>query len=180
MDPVADAGSDARGQPAPDRATSRVEVRPEQLDSPVALDLIAALNAELSRDYPPSQRFHSLAAEEVAEGAGAFLVAWLDGAPAGCGAVRMLPANGILGGGVAELKRMYVVPAARGRGLSRAILSELETRATGLGATRVVLETGDKATAALALYESAGYARIPSFGAYAASPTSICFEKYLA
>jgi hypothetical protein len=54
MDPVADAGSDARGQPPPDRATSRVEVRPEPLDSPVALDLIAALNAELSRDYPPS------------------------------------------------------------------------------------------------------------------------------
>jgi GNAT superfamily N-acetyltransferase len=107
-------------------------------------------------------------------------VAWLDGAPAGCGAVRMLPADGILGGGVAELKRMYVVPAERGRGLSRAILSELETRAPGLGATRVVLETGDKAHAALGLYESAGYARIPCFGAYAASPTSICFEKRLA
>ncbi|MGA8717932.1 MAG: GNAT family N-acetyltransferase, partial [Solirubrobacteraceae bacterium] len=86
----------------------------------------------------------------------------------------------VISPGVAELKRMYVVPAARGRGLSRAVLSELETRATALGATRVVLETGDKATAALALYESAGYARIPCFGAYAASPTSICFEKRLA
>jgi putative acetyltransferase len=153
---------------------SGVEVRPEPLDSPVALELIAALNAELSRDYPPSQRFHSLAAEEVAEGAGAFVVAWLDGAPAGCGAVRLLSP------GVAELKRMYVVPAGRGQGVSRAILSELETRATALEATRVVLETGDKARAALALYESAGYARIPCFGAYAASPTSICFEKRLA
>jgi putative acetyltransferase len=159
---------------------SGVEVRPEPLDSPVALELIAALNAELSRDYPPSQRFHSLAADEVAEGAGAFLVAWLGGAPAGCGAVRMLPADGPLGGAVAELKRMYVVPAARGRGLSRAILSDLETRAMALGATRVVLETGDKALAALALYRSAGYARIPPFGAYAASPSSICFEKRLA
>ena len=68
----------------------------------------------------------------------------------------------------------------RGRGLSRAILSELETRATGLGATRVVLETGDKAHAALSLYESAAYQRIPCFGAYAASPTSICYEKRLA
>jgi len=108
-----------------------VEVRTEPLGSPVAQRLIAELNAELSRDYPPAQRFHSLAAEEVAEGAGAFLVVWL------------------------------------------------EDRATALGATRVVLETGDKAQAALGLYESAGYARIPCFGAYAASPTSICFEKRL-
>jgi putative acetyltransferase len=180
MDPATGDGSDARGRPAPDRAPSGVEVRAEPLDSPAALELIAALNAELSRDYPPAQRFHSLAADEVAEGSGAFLVAWLDGSPSGCGAVRMLPADGILGGGVAELKRMYVVPAARGRGLSRAVLSELEARATALGATRVVLETGDKAIAALALYESAGYSRIPCFGAYAASPTSVCFEKHLA
>jgi putative acetyltransferase len=149
------------------------QVRAEPLDSPVARRLIAGLNAELSRDYPPAQRFHSLAAEEVAEGAGAFLVVWLDGAPAGCGAVRMLAPD------VAELKRMYVVPDARGRGLSRAILRALEDRAAALGATRVVLETGDKARAALALYESAGYVRIPCFGAYAASPTSICFEKRL-
>jgi putative acetyltransferase len=153
---------------------SGVEVRPEPLDSPVALNLIAALNAELSRDYPPSQRFHSLAAEEVAEGAGAFVVVWLDGAPAGCGAVR------VLGNGVAELKRMYVVPQARGQGLSRAVLDALEARAAALGAIRIVLETGDKALAALGLYQSAGYARIPCFGAYATSPTSICFEKHLA
>jgi putative acetyltransferase len=155
------------------------EVRAEPLDSPVARGLIADLNAELSRDYPPAQRFHALAAEEVAEGAGAFLVVWLDGTPAGCGAVRMLSPDGILVEAVAELKRMYVVPSARGRGLSRAILSALEGRAAALGATRVVLETGDKARAALALYESAGYVRIPCFGAYAASPTSICFEKRL-
>jgi putative acetyltransferase len=152
-----------------------VEIRPEPLDSPVALKLIAELNAELSRDYPPAQRFHSLAAEEVSEGAGAFLVAWLDGAPAGCGAVRMLPGPGA----AAELKRMYVVPELRGRGLSRAVLGELEAQASRLGATRVVLETGDKAFAALGLYRSAGFRRIPCFGAYAASPTSICFEKRL-
>jgi putative acetyltransferase len=174
MDPDSAAGESVRGQPAPDQAASGVEIRPEPLDSPVALELIAALNEELSRDYPPAQRFHSLAADEVAEGSGAFLVAWLDSAPAGCGAVRLISP------GVAELKRMYVVPAVRGRGVSRAILSELETRAGALGATRVVLETGDKADAALSLYESTGYLRIPCFGAYAASPTSICFEKRIA
>lgn len=174
MDRATNTGSDVPERPVPDQVVSGVEVRPEPLDSPVALELIAALNAELSRDYPPAQRFHSLAADEVGEGSGAFLVAWLDGVPAGCGAVR------VISPGVAELKRMYVVPAARGRGLSRAVLSELETRATALGATRVVLETGDKAQAALGLYGSAGYTRIPCFGAYAASPTSVCFEKRLA
>jgi GNAT superfamily N-acetyltransferase len=157
------------------------EIRPEPLDSPVALRLISELNAELSRDYPPAQRFHALDASEVAEGAGAFLVVWLDGAPAGCGAVRMLPAGAGAGpGAVAELKRMYVAPAFRGRGLSRVVLGELEVRAVALGANRAVLETGDKAVAALGLYESSGYARVPCFGAYAASPTSVCFEKELA
>jgi GNAT superfamily N-acetyltransferase len=157
------------------------EIRPEPLDSPVALRLISELNAELSRDYPPAQRFHSLDASEVAEGTGAFLVVWLDGAPAGCGAVRMLPdGDGAGPGAVAELKRMYVAPACRGRGLSRVVLGELEARAAALGATRAVLETGDKAFAALGLYESSGYIRVPCFGPYAASPTSVCFEKRLA
>ena len=77
-----------------------VEVRPEPLDSPVARRLIAELNAELSLDYPPAQRFHSLDAEEVAEGVGAFVVLWLDGEPAGCGAVRLLPRDGIPGDGI--------------------------------------------------------------------------------
>jgi putative acetyltransferase len=154
-------------------------LRDEPLDSPVAQQLIAELNAELSRDYKPEERFHSLAAEEVAEGAGAFVVAWLDGEPAGCGAVRMLSDAGAEGGAVAELKRMYVRPFLRGRGLSRRILSELEARAATLGATRVVLETGIYQPAAIALYESSSYAKIPPFGPYVASPTSVCYEKGL-
>ena len=72
-----------------------VEVRPEPLDSPVARRLIAELNAELSLDYPPAQRFHSLDAEEVAEGAGAFLVLWLDGGAARRRAGARNPADAI-------------------------------------------------------------------------------------
>jgi putative acetyltransferase len=158
---------------------TRIEVRDEPLDSPVAQELIAELNAELSRDYKPEERFHSLAAEEVAEGAGAFVVAWLNGEPAGCGAVRLLPEDGPRGASAAELKRMYVRPAYRGHGLSRRILSELEARAAALGATRVVLETGVYQPAAIALYESASYAKIPPFGPYVSSPTSVCYEKHL-
>jgi putative acetyltransferase len=148
-------------------------VRPEPLDSPTAQELIAELNAELSRAYPPEQRFHSLAATEVAEGAGAFVVAWLDGKPAGCGAVRLPSPDR------AELKRMYVRPPHRGRGLAKAILTTLEDRAAALGAKTVVLETGIYQPAAIGLYESAGYAKVPCFGGYAASPTSICYEKRL-
>jgi len=170
------------GAPAlrePDRAVAGVDIRDEPLDSPVAQQLIAELNAELSRDYKPEERFHSLAAEEVAEGAGAFVVAWLDGEPAGCGAVRMLHAPGLAreSGAVAELKRMYVRPPLRGRGLSRQILTELEARAAALGATTVVLETGVYQPAAIRLYETSGYANVPRFGPYVASPTSVCFEK---
>jgi GNAT superfamily N-acetyltransferase len=150
-----------------------VEVHSEPIDSPLAQRLIGELNAELSAAYPPAQRFHDLPAEEVETGRGRFVVAWLDGAPVGCGAVR------VRGDQTAELKRMYVAPAVRGRGVSKAILAALEHEAASLGAARVVLETGDKQLAALGLYESSGYERIPCFGAYAASPTSICLEKGL-
>lgn len=72
---------------------------------------------------------------------------------------------------------MYVQPAYRGRGLSRRILSELESRAAALGATPVVLETGIYQPAAIGLYESSALARIPPFGPYVTSPTSVCYEK---
>jgi putative acetyltransferase len=150
-----------------------IDVRPEPIDSPVARGLIAELNVDLSRVYPPEQRFHELPAEDVAEGRGRFVVAWLDGTAAGCGAVRMLSEA------AAELKRMYVIPSARGRGLSRRILTALEDQAAEFGATSVVLETGDRQIAALGLYESSGYVRIPCFGAYAASPSSVCLRKRL-
>ncbi len=150
-----------------------MEVRPEPTDSAVTRRLIAELDEELSVGYLPEQRFGALPTEEIAAGRGHFVVAWLDGEPAGCGAIRMLSEDS------AELKRMYVVPAARGRGVSKAVLAALEGEAAALGATRVVLETGDKQLAALGLYAGAGYARIPCFGAYAASPTSICMAKTL-
>jgi GNAT superfamily N-acetyltransferase len=150
-----------------------VEVRAEPIDSPVAQRLIAELNAELSVVYPPAQRFLELPAEDVDTSRGRFMVVWLNGSPAGCGAIRLRDSDR------AELKRMYVVPAARGQGVSKAILTALEREAASLGAATVVLETGDKQLAALGLYESSGYRRIPCFGAYAASPTSICLEKHL-
>jgi putative acetyltransferase len=96
-----------------------------------------------------------------------------DGLPVGCAAVKMLTDS------LAELGRMFVIPPARGRGLSHIILSAIEDEARRLGATRIVLETGNRQLAAIALYTSAGYTRIPPFGVYATSPVAVCFEKHL-
>jgi GNAT superfamily N-acetyltransferase len=74
---------------------------------------------------------------------------------------------------------MYVVPEARGQGLSRVVLAALEDRARSMGARRIVLETGDRQPEAVSLYESSGYQRIDGFGFYADAPLSISFEKKL-
>src|SRR5918994_3333640 len=84
-----------------------------------------------------------------------------DGTALGCGALRAL------GDGVAEVKRMYVVPAARGRGASKAVLAGLEDAARERGWTALRLETGPRQPEAVALYEGAGYRPIPAFGPYA-------------
>jgi GNAT superfamily N-acetyltransferase len=102
---------------------------------------------------------------------GVFLVAREEGRPVACGGICRFDETR------AELKRMYVVPEARGRGLGRAILEALEVAARELGYRGVVLETGELHHEALGLYGSAGYTRIPCYGVYADRPISRCFEK---
>jgi GNAT superfamily N-acetyltransferase len=152
-----------------------LEVGRTSILSDAATALISALNAELSAAYPePGATHFRLDPDEVAPGRGSFLVARADGRPVGCGAVRLLDGHD------AELKRMYVVPALRGRGIGRALLSALESEAHALGSRRVVLETGTRQTAALALYRRAGFVDIPPYGEYTASPnTSVCLAKEL-
>ncbi len=144
-----------------------VVITAEPLESDDARRLIAALDEHLSGLYPPEENFFEL------PHADAFLIARLDGAAVGCGAVRFLDAV------TAEVKRMFVDPAVRGRGIAAAILAELEAFARGAGAERLVLETGERQHAALVLYARAGFVTIPCFGAYAASKSSVCFEKNL-
>ena len=153
-----------------------VQIRKCSLASPEAVRLIAALNSELEASHPePGSTHFSLSGEQVAEGLGAFLVAWLDEVAVGCGAVRRLDES------TAELKRMYVDPQVRGKGIGRALVESLEREARGLGVTRVVLETGTRLAPAIRLYEGLGYIRIPLFGEYLSSPgTSVCFGKSLA
>ncbi len=137
--------------------------------------LILALNRELAEMYPQAGANHfELDSEEVAPGRGGFFVARRGGAPVGCGALRKLDAE------TAELKRMYVAPAARGTGLGRRLVETLEAEARALGVRRLVLETGTLQHAALALYRNVGFAPIPLFGEYRLSPdTSVCLGKEL-
>jgi GNAT superfamily N-acetyltransferase len=101
----------------------------------------------------------------------AFLVGLLDGEPVACGALQRLES------GVGEVKRMYVRPPYRGRGLSREILNAVETLAFRRGMRTLRLETGRFLPPALGLYTSSGYTEIPLFGQYIGRETSICFEK---
>jgi GNAT superfamily N-acetyltransferase len=94
------------------------------------------------------------------------------GTAVGCGALRAL------GDGVAEVKRMYVVPEARGRGVSKLVLAGLEDAARSRGWTLLRLETGPRQPEAIALYEGAGYRPIPAFGGYVDEPDAGCSLYY--
>lgn len=154
--------------------TATMEIRREEITSSVAQEVIGALNAELEQRYPEDgANFFRLDADEVADGRGAFLVAYIDGRPVGCGAVRRNEP------GVAEIKRMYILPEARGRGIGRLVLDELEAVARQLGVHRLVLETGPRQPEALALYRRAGFVEIPLFGEYVGAEFSVCMAKDL-
>ena len=105
------------------------------------------------------------------------LVARDDGGTAlGCGALR------VLGDGVAEVKRMYVAPAERGRGVAKAVLAGLDEAARERGWTTLRLETGPRQPEAIGLYSQAGYRPIEAFGAYVDAPDaedSLFFERFL-
>jgi putative acetyltransferase len=136
--------------------------------------LVGELEDTLAAGYPPEQR-HGLALDAIFQPHIKFFVATLDGVAVGCGGVALFD-------DFAEVKRMYVREAVRGRGVAQAVLARLEdeTRAAGLAVLR--LETGDRQFAAMKMYERAGFVRCPAFGDYAAMPhaaivTSVFFEK---
>ena len=79
----------------------------------------------------------------------------------------------------AELKRMFVHPDARGRGVAGRLLAEIETDAAARGIREIVLETGPESQAALRFYRGAGFRQIPLFGQYVGEEFSVCFAKNL-
>ena len=91
----------------------------------------------------------------------------------GCGAIRKFDDHSM------EVKRMYVTPGNRQRGIASMVLKELENWCVELGYKKCILETGRNQPEAIALYTKNGYLRIPNFGAYKDVPNSVCFEKEL-
>lgn len=99
------------------------------------------------------------------------VIAFSDNQPVGCGAIKEFSST------AAEVKRMFVIPEVRGRGIALSILSELEKWAVELGYAACVLETGSRQVEAIALYTKAGYSLIPNYGQYEGVENSLCFEK---
>ncbi len=132
-------------------------VDPEHPDAQYCLaEYVAELNRRSERGFDPSAGATALP-HEVRPPAGQFFVAYLHGEPVGCGAVKHHP------GAPAELKRMWIAPAARGLGLGRRLLETLEACAVAGGARVAHIETGGVLTEALALYRSAGWVEVPAF-----------------
>jgi putative acetyltransferase len=96
---------------------------------------------------------------------------YLHGEPVACGAFKEFSAD------TAEVKRMYVLPTQRGKGLALLVLREVERWAAEEGYQRCILETGIKQPEAIRLYEKAAYTRIPNFPPYEAVATSVCMER---
>lgn len=101
------------------------------------------------------------------------IIAYADEQPVGCGCFKKFDDSSV------EMKRMYVVPDHRRKGISSAILNELELWAKENGFQRAVLETGNLQEEAIALYEKLGYQVIPNYPPYESMDSSICMEKQL-
>ncbi|ANY08165.1 GNAT family N-acetyltransferase [Pseudonocardia sp. HH130630-07] len=111
---------------------------------------------------------------------GRFLIGYAAGVPVATGAWRAVDADTgdpVRRDGDAEIKRMYVVPAERGKGHARVLLAELERTAAAAGRLRMILETGTAQPEAIALYRACGYRSIGRFGVYRDDHRSRCFAK---
>jgi putative acetyltransferase len=155
------------------RTELAVAIAEERPDTPEAVALIAELDAHLVELYAVESR-HGFSVEKLLRDGVAFFVARADGQAAACGGVLLV------GREYAEVKRMYVRPAFRGKGLGRLMLDHLIAYAPTHGLTVVRLETGIHQHEAIALYERRGFRRIPPFGPYRDDPVSRCYEMRLA
>jgi GNAT superfamily N-acetyltransferase len=145
----------------------QMELKPATATDPVVLRLATAQQAELAERYGEDQPLVDLHPDIE------FLVLWQDAEAIGC--IGLQP----FGPAAAEIKRMYVVPAARGRGLSRLLLGAVETHARNRGLTALRLETGIKQPEAIGLYSRSGYREIPRYAPYEDIALSVCFAKDL-
>ena len=133
------------------------------------LILVRMLDAELAirdgDDHAFYSQFNSL--EKIRH----VVLAYVDGEPAGCGAIKEYSASTM------EIKRMYVLPDHRRKGIAAMILTELERWAAELSFSKCILETGKKQPEAIELYKKNGYQPIHNYGQYTGVENSVCFEK---
>jgi ribosomal protein S18 acetylase RimI-like enzyme len=156
-----------------------VELRTVPYDHPDAARLVGEVQQEYVRRYGGQDTTPTDPAE-FAPPQGLFVVGYVDGWPAVCGGWRIHDGDEPhFADGDAEIKRMYVTPSQRGRGLARALLAELERTAVDAGRRRMVLETGYAQPEAIGLYLSCGYSEITKFGQYRDSAGSVCYGKQL-
>lgn len=149
-----------------------MRIRFESPNQPDVVALIDELDAYQTVLYPPGSH-HGLDIDALLRPQVLFAVAREhSGEAIGCGAVVLTPQYG-------ELKRMFVRPAARGRGIAKALLNFLEAAAADKGCRDLMLETGISQPEALGLYAKSGYMRRGPFGAYADDPYSVFMHKRL-
>ena len=147
-----------------------ISITPEPPDSDAAIQLISELDNYLNElPYTPESR-HAFSVERLLREGVVFFVMRSEGEAVACGGVKLFDEY-------AEVKRMYVRPAYRGRGLGKGILNRLSERAVENQLELLRLETGIYQTEAVKLYEAYGFKRRSPFGEYKEDPLSLYFEK---
>ena len=150
--------------------TATLTIRIEPPDQPDVQRMIEALDAQMTALYPPESN-HLLDIAALSDPAVTFLVVRDAEAAVGCGALLRDPR------GWGEVKRMYVRPEQRGRGIGRRVLAEFEAIARNAHLPLLRLETGIHNMDAITLYRGAGFTECPAFGDYAPDPLSVFMEK---
>ncbi|MFG2650981.1 GNAT family N-acetyltransferase [Streptomyces sp. NPDC048436] len=159
-----------------------IQIRPTPFDHPDAVKLNDRVQLEYAERYGDEGDITPLDPAMFEPPRGLYLIAYdEDGTPLATGGWRGHEENDEgYSDGDAEIKRMYVIPEARGLGLARRILTALEDDARAAGRTRMVLETGTKQPEAITLYTSTGYTTaLAKFGHYRFDDLSRCFVKAL-
>ena len=140
-----------------------IDFRPCPIDEEPAAALVRGMTDDIAALYDGLELsgpgMPQAGPAQMSPPGGTFVVGYEDGVPVCCGGVKRLP------DGACEIKRMFVVEEARGRGVARALLEELERRARGLGFEIARLDTGPRQMRAQRMYERAGYVAIENFNA---------------
>jgi putative acetyltransferase len=141
-------------------------------DDPHFQLLVADLDKDLWARYPAIQQ--NFTPFNKIDPSARVVVAYTQNVPVGCGCFRPMEDEGTL-----EIKRMYVKPESRGKGIAKLVLSELEKWGKDEGFTQAKLETGNNQPEALAVYNGAQYKQIPNYPPYTHIAESICMAKRL-